>query len=99
MTVKPLLSAQGVRSGLKSPGGRFVPVRMLIRVSLSEVGFSVGSEGEESACSAVHLGSIPGSGRSSGEGHGNRLQYSCLENSVDRGDWWATVHGVAKSWT
>ena len=45
------------------------------------------------------LGSIPGSGKSSGEGNGNPLQYSCLENPIDRGAWWATVHGVAKSWT
>ena len=45
------------------------------------------------------LGSIPGLGISPGEGNGNRLQYSCLENPVDRGAWWATVHGVAKSWT
>ena len=45
------------------------------------------------------LGSILGSGRSPGEGNGNPLQYSCLENSMDRGAWWATVHGVTKSWT
>ena len=45
------------------------------------------------------MGSIPGSGRSPGEGHGNPLQYSCLENPMDRGVWWATVHGVTKSWT
>ena len=44
-------------------------------------------------------GSIPGSGRSPGEGHGNPLQYSCLENLTDRGAWWATVHGVAESCT
>jgi len=43
--------------------------------------------------------SMPGSGRSAGEGSGNPLQYSCLENSMDRGDWWATVHGVVKSQT
>ena len=42
---------------------------------------------------------ISGLGRSPGEGHGNPLQYSCLENSKDRGVWWATVHGVTKSWT
>ena len=42
---------------------------------------------------------IPGSGRSSGEGNGTPLQYSCLENPMDRGAWWAIVHGVAKSWT
>ena len=43
--------------------------------------------------------SLPGSGRFPGEGNGNPLQYSCLENSMDRGAWWATVHGVANSWT
>ena len=52
-----------------------------------------------SACNARDLGSIPGSGRSSGGGNGNPLQYSCLENPMGRGAWWATVHGVAKSWT
>ena len=46
---------------------------------------------------AGDMGSIPGSGRSPGEGNGNPLQYSCLENSMDRGAWWATVHGVTKS--
>ena len=45
------------------------------------------------------VGSIPGSGKSHGEGHGNPLQYSCLDNPMDRGAWQATVHGVAKSWT
>ena len=45
------------------------------------------------------LGLIPGSGRSPGGGNGNPLQYSCLENSMDRKAWWATVHGVTKSWT
>ena len=45
------------------------------------------------------MGSIPGSGRSSGEGHGNLLQYSCLENPMDRGAWWATVHRIADSET
>ena len=52
-----------------------------------------------SAYNAGNPGSIPGSGRSPGEGNGNPLQYSCLENSMDRGAWWATVHGVAKSQT
>ena len=45
------------------------------------------------------LSSIPGSGRYPGLGNGNPLHYSCLENSMDRGAWWATVHGIAKSWT
>ena len=52
-----------------------------------------------SACNVGDLDSIPGLGRSPGEGNGNLLQYSCLENPMDRGAWWATVHGVAKSWT
>ena len=49
--------------------------------------------------SAGDAGSIPGLERSPGEGNGNPLQYSCLENPMDRGDWWATVHGVTKSQT
>ena len=59
-----------------------------------------GSEVKVSACNTGDLGSIPGSRRSPGEGNGNPLQYSCLENPMDRGAWWmATVHGVAKSRT
>ena len=54
---------------------------------------------KKSVCSAGDLALIPGLGRSPGEGNGNALQYSCLENSMDRGAWPATVHGVAKSWT
>ena len=62
-------------------------------------GFPGGSEVKASACNAGDLGSIPGLGRSPGEGTGNPLQYSCLENLMDREAWWATVHRVAKSWT
>ena len=58
-----------------------------------------GSDGKESACNVGDLGSIPGSGRSSEEGNGNPLQYSCLENPMDREAWQGTVHGVAESWT
>jgi len=54
---------------------------------------------KESACNAGDLGLIPGSRRSPGEGNGYSLQYSCLENSTDRGVWWGTVHGVAKNQT
>ena len=57
------------------------------------------SDGKEFACNAGDLGSIPGSGRSSGEGDGNPLQYSFLENPMDRGAWWATICGVPNSWT
>ena len=62
-------------------------------------GFPGGSNGEESACDAGDLGSIPGSGRSPGEGNGNSIQYSGLENPMERGAWQAIVHGVAKSQT
>ena len=62
-------------------------------------GFPAGSGGKESACSVGDPGSIPGSGRSPGEGNGTPLQYSCLENPMDRGAWQATVHGVTESWT
>ena len=54
---------------------------------------------KESACNVGDKGSIPGSGRSPGGGHGNPLQYSCLENFMDRGAWQATVHRVAKNQT
>ena len=57
------------------------------------VGFTGGSDSKESACNAGDLGLIPGLGRSPGEGNGNPLQYSCLENPMDGGAWWATVHG------
>ena len=66
------------------------------------VGFPSGSDGKESACNKGDLGLIPGLGRSPGEGNGNPLQYACLENSVDRGAWWATFspwgHRVGQEW-
>ena len=62
-------------------------------------GFPGGSDSTASACNAGDLGSLPGSGRSPEEGNGSPLQYSCLENPMDRGAWWATVHGAAKSRT
>ena len=58
--------------------------------------FPGGSDGKESACNLGDPGSILGSGRSSGEGNGNPLQYSCLEKCMDEAVWWATVYGVAK---
>ena len=61
--------------------------------------FPDGSDGKASACSAGDLGSIPGLGRSPGEGNGNPLQHPCLENRMDRGAWWATVHRVSRSQT
>ena len=63
------------------------------------LGFPGGLDSKESACSVGDMGSIPGLRRSPGEGNGNPLQYCYLENSMDRGAWWAPVHGVAKSRT
>ena len=57
------------------------------------------SDSKASACNVGDLGSISGSERYPGEGHGNPLQYTCLENPMDGGAWWTAVHGVAKSWT
>ena len=65
--------------------------------SVPFVGFPGSSDSEEFASSAGDLGLILGLGRSPGEGNGNSPQYFCLENSMDKGAWWATVHGVAKS--
>ena len=63
------------------------------------MGFHGGSDSKESACNAGGPSSVPGLERSPGEGNGNPLQYSCLENPKDGGAWQATVHGVAKSQT
>ena len=60
---------------------------------------SMAQMGKDSACNVGDLGSIPGLGKSLGEGDGNPLRYSCLENPMDRGAWQATVHGVAKTRT
>ena len=59
-------------------------------------GFSGGSDSKESACNAGDTGLIPGSGKSPGEGHGKLCQYSCLENPMGGGVWWATVHRVQR---
>ena len=63
---------------------------------IKQLGVPGGSDGKEYTCNVGDLGSVPRSGRSPGEGNGNPLQYSCLENSMDRGAWQATVHWVAK---
>ena len=64
---------------------------------VAKQGFPSGSDSKGSACNAGDPVLIPGSGRSPGEGYGSPLQYSCLENSMGRGAWWATVHGAAES--
>ena len=70
-----------------------------IATGFQTCGFPCSSVGKESACNGGDLGLIPGLGRSPGEGNGNPLQYYCLENPMDRGAWWATVHGVTESRT
>ena len=66
---------------------------------MPKLGFPGGSDSKEATCSVGDPGSIPRWGRSSGEGNGHPLQYSCLENPMDRGAWQATVHGVTKCQT
>ena len=66
--------------------------------SIQGRGFPRWLHGKESTCNAGDVGLIPELGRSPGGGHSNPLQYSCLENPIDRGVWWATVHGVARVW-
>ena len=68
-------------------------------LSVGFPGSTVVKNQSANAGGATDVGLMPGSGRSPGEGNGNPLQYSCLENPMDRGAWWATVHGVAKSQT
>ena len=82
-----------------NPSQTKVRKKTLLVCLLCDLGSSGGSVGQESTCNAGDPGSIPGWGRSPGEGNGNPLQYSCLETPMDRGAWQATVHGVAKSRT
>ena len=74
-------------------------LRSILRSNIWSTDFPGGSDGKASAYNAGDLGSSPVLGRSPGEVNGNPLQYSCLENPMDRGAWWATVHGVTKSQT
>ena len=64
-----------------------------------DLGFPCGTEVKNSTANAEDTGSIPGSGKSPGVGNGNSPQYSYLENPMDRGAWWVTIHGITKSWT
>ena len=70
-----------------------------MEAGMKDLGFSSGSEGKETACNVGDSGLIPGSGRPPGEGNGNPLQYSCLENPMDGRAWWAPVHRVTRSGT
>ena len=95
-----LNSLQGQNSPALEPRSKAPFQRALIKYLLwTEKGFPCGSAAKEYACNAGDLGLIPGLGRTPGEGNGYPLQYSGLENSIDRGAWQATVHGVAKSQT
>ena len=72
----------------------YLLVICILSLENKNCGLPNGSDDKEFACNAGDQGSIPGSERSPGEGNGNPLQYSCLENPTDRGTWWATVHRV-----
>ena len=86
-------------SALGIPGERLNPQVRPFYLEASNSIFPGGSAGKESAHNVGDLGLIPGSGRSLGEGNGYPLQYSCLENSIDRGAWQVTIHGIAKGQT
>ena len=75
------------------------PLKLFCALLVTHLGFPGGSDDKESACNAGDAGSIPGLGRSPGEGNGDPLHCFCLKNPMDGGAWWATVHGVTKSWT
>ena len=77
---------------------KFLPHKSYLELIFSHIGFPGGSEVKASACNVGDLGSIPGLGRSPGEGNGNPLQYSCLENPMDRGAWWATRVAKSQTW-
>ena len=79
--------------------GFCVKNRFIVKPTVGLPGGASGKEPPANPGDSRDMGSIPGSGRSPGGGHGNPLQYSCLENSIDRGAWQATVHGVAQSQT
>ena len=81
-----------------TPFSHFICLSVYLSIYPS-IYFPGGSDGKESTCNVGDLGSIPGLGRSSGEENDNPFQYSCLENSMDRGAWQVTVLGVIKSWT
>ena len=84
---------------MKKPEGVRFRENLKNRHIYSGMGFPGGSHSERPTCNAGDMCSVPGLGRSPGERNGNPLQCSCLENFMDRGDWRATAHGIAESWT
>ena len=107
LTYKRKTDSQAERTKLRLLGGRMGRWDEQVHTAVFKMdnqqgptmGFPGGSEDKASACNAGDPGSIPGSGRSPEGGNDKPLQYSCLENPMDRGAWWATVHRVARSWT
>ena len=97
----PRSHAQKAQQSSQSSGPHVMlgdPVKLAKFSCISISGLPWWLSGNESACNAGDMGLIPGSGRSPGEGNGNPLQYSCLENPMDRGPWQARVHGFGKEW-
>ena len=92
-----LISTQTLQLGMMTQEVEFCAFNGIYIVH--DQGFPGGTSSKESASDAGDTGSIPGSGRSFGEGNGNPLQYSRLENSMGRGTRWVVVHGIAKSWS
>ena len=89
------LSVWGMRRSFATHPWPGIPIKL----TAFALGFPGGSDGKASVYNAGDLGSSPGLGRSPGEGNGNPLQCSCLQNPRDGGAWWAAVYGVAQSWT
>ena len=97
LTVWPKMSQASC--GVWREDSGLLSIRVDLCIYIANWGFPGGSDVKESACNAGYPGLIPGSGRSPGEGNGYPLQYSCQEDSMDRGVWKAAVQGVVKSWT
>ena len=94
MLIPPMRQTKPKLGNPDSSSSHLLSYLVYATISLTSLG---GSESKASAYNVGDLTSVPGLGRSSGEGNGNPLQYSCLENPMDGGAWWATVHGVAES--
>ena len=96
---KPVISKLSLSGAPWNAAGTAGQYQGILSLSTVQMGFPSGSDGKESACNTGDLGSIPGLGRSPGEGNGCLIQYSCLENPTDRKSWRVIVRGVARSQT
>ena len=96
MVLQFCIHTSNIYESYRCPAPMLPDVFLILGVLIVMSGFPDGSDSKESTCSTGDLHSIPGSRRSPQEGNGNSLQYSCLENPMDRGAWWATVHGVTQ---